>query len=200
MSQLTPKTFRRPKQRLSEAFQRGEFQCKISLLHRIGVQVPQDQTQLTDLTSPECLDPLTPNNLLTMKSSVVLPPPGSFQRADLYSKKRWRRVQYLVNEFWVKWKTDFLQSLQSRQKWFKPGRNVEVDDVVIIKDEDLPRNQWRLARVAQTHPSDDGLVRKVKLLIADSFLDRNGRKSKPPVYLDRPVQKLVLLVSCEETK
>ena len=31
-----------------------------------------------DVSSPECLDPLTPNQLLTMKSSVVLPPPGSF--------------------------------------------------------------------------------------------------------------------------
>ena len=41
-----------------------------------------------DLTSPECLQPLSPSQLLTLKSSVVLPPHGSFQRADLYSKKR----------------------------------------------------------------------------------------------------------------
>ena len=33
---------------------------------------------VTDVSSPECLDLLTPNQLLTMKSSVVLPPPGSF--------------------------------------------------------------------------------------------------------------------------
>ena len=71
---------------------------------------------VNDVSSPECLVPLTPNQLLTMKSSVVLPPPGSFQREDLYSKKRWRRVQYLANEFWLKWKADFLQSLQERQK------------------------------------------------------------------------------------
>ena len=31
-----------------------------------------------DLTSPECLQPLSPSQLLTLKSSVVLPPPGSF--------------------------------------------------------------------------------------------------------------------------
>jgi len=42
---------------------------------------------VNDVSSPECLDPLTPNQLPTMKSSVVLPPPGSFQRADLYSKE-----------------------------------------------------------------------------------------------------------------
>ena len=154
---------------------------------------------VNDLNSPDCLDPLTPNHLLTMKSNVVLPPPGSFQRADLYSKKRWRRVQYLVNEFWVKWKADFLQSLQTRQKWARTRRNMKEDDVVIIKDEDQSRNQWHLARVVQAYPSDDGLVRKVKLLVADSSLDKHGKRSKPPAYLDRPVQKLVLLVPCDDT-
>ena len=38
------------------------------------------------------LEPLTPNHLPTMKSYVVLPPPGEFQRADVYSRKRCRRV------------------------------------------------------------------------------------------------------------
>ena len=43
--------------------------------------------------------PLSPLNLLTMKSKVVLPPPGSFTPADLYSRKRWRRVKHISNEF-----------------------------------------------------------------------------------------------------
>lgn len=45
-----------------------------------------------DLADPDSLGVLTPNHLLMMKSSVILPPPGNFQRADVYSKKRWRRV------------------------------------------------------------------------------------------------------------
>ena len=48
------------------------------------------------INSPQMPEPLMPNHLLTSK--VILPPPGEFQRADLYSKKRWRRVQYLANE------------------------------------------------------------------------------------------------------
>lgn len=153
---------------------------------------------VNDVNSPDCLDPLTPNQLLTMKSSVVLPPPGSFQRADLYSKKRWRRVQYLANEFWIKWKASFLQSLQTRQKWVRTVRSLEVGDVVIIKDDNQPRNLWQLARVVQTYPSDDGLVRKVKVQVADSSLDRSGSRTRSLVFLDRPVQKLVLLVRCNE--
>ena len=144
------------------------------------------------------LEPLTPNHLLTMKSNIILPPPGEFQRADVYSKKRWRRVQYLINEFWSRWKKEFLQSLQTRQKWVRPQKNLKKGDIVVVNDEDLPRNQWKLARVAETFPSDDNLVRKVKLAMADSTLDSRGRRKRPISYLDRPVHKLVLLLSNEE--
>ena len=77
-------------------------------------------------------------------------------------------------------------------------RSIEVDDVVITKDDNLPRNQWQLARVVQTYPSDDGLVRKVTLVVADSSLDRRGSRTRPPSFLDRPIQKLVLLMRCSE--
>ena len=40
------------------------------------------------INSSQLPEPLTPNHLLTMKSKVLLSPPGEFQRADLYSKKR----------------------------------------------------------------------------------------------------------------
>ena len=101
------------------------------------------------ISSSQFSEPLTPNHLLTMKSKVVLPPPGDFQRVDLYLRKRWRCVQYLVNEFWCKWKREFLQSLQSRQKWISVKRNLQVDDVVIVKDDSLPRNRWKLQPVAK---------------------------------------------------
>ncbi|KAK3724031.1 hypothetical protein QZH41_007681 [Actinostola sp. cb2023] len=79
---------------------------------------------------------------------------------DLYSRKRWRRVQYLANEFWIKWRKTFLQSLQQRPQWTSTKRNIQVDDVVIVKEEGLPRNKWLLARVTETYPNDDGKVRK----------------------------------------
>ena len=39
-----------------------------------------------NLIDPESL-PLTPNQLLTMKTKVVLPPPGIFQKEDVYCRK-----------------------------------------------------------------------------------------------------------------
>ena len=150
------------------------------------------------INSPQMLESLTPNHLLTMKSKVILSPPGEFQRADLYSKKRWRRVQYLANEFWTRWRKDYLQSLQPRQKWIATRRNLQVDDIVVVIDDNSPRNCWRIARVEETYPDDDGLVRKVRIKIADRNLDENGRPAGPPTSLCRPVQKLILLLPHEE--
>ena len=42
------------------------------------------------------LVPLSPINLGTMKSRVVMPPPDIFTSADIYCRKHWRRVQHLA--------------------------------------------------------------------------------------------------------
>ena len=41
------------------------------------------------ITSSDTAEPLTPNHFLTLKTKVVLPPPGKFTSADLYSRKWW---------------------------------------------------------------------------------------------------------------
>ena len=91
------------------------------------------------------------------------------------------------------WRKEFLQTLQLRKKWVKPQRNMLVGDIVVIKDENAPRNMWKLARVEDAFTSEDGLVRKVKLAIATRSLDKRGRRIDAVHYLERPVHKLVLI-------
>ncbi len=111
-----------------------------------------------NLTSPYGTDPHTPNHLLTIKWRVLLPPPGEFQQAYIYHVKRWRRVQYLVDQFWLRWRKEFMLSLQPRQKLVHPQRNIQAGDIVLIKEEIAPRNCWHTARVTEAYASDDGLV------------------------------------------
>lgn len=54
-----------------------------------------------------------------MKTGIVLPLPGKFQRYDVYMRRRWRCVQYLCNLFWSRWKRECLPTLQERAKWNK---------------------------------------------------------------------------------
>ncbi len=133
-------------------------------------------------TSMDSEQPLSPNMILTMNSHVVLPPPGVFMREDLYCRKRWRHVQFLANQFWQRWRKEYLSNLQERQKWPKKTPQIKVGDIVLLKDETTPRCQWPLTRVTECHPSDDKLVRKVTLWMGNSIYD-------PPIH------KLVLLFS-----
>ena len=157
-----------------------------TLLTEVECIVNSRPLTVENLHDPTSL-PLSPNAILTMKTKVVLPPPGIFQREDIYCRKRWRQVQHLANEFWARWRKEYVTSLQERQKWHKAKTTFLVNDVVLLKDENLPRNQWPLARVAEVFPSQDGLVRRVKLFLPTA-------KSN----LERPIHKLIRLVGADE--
>ncbi|KAK5866387.1 hypothetical protein PBY51_020583 [Eleginops maclovinus] len=59
-------------------------------------------------------------------------------------------LKYLNSEstrfktFWKRWCREYLMQLQERQRWFTPGRNFCVGDVVLIVDDTSPRNSWPL--------------------------------------------------------
>ena len=143
---------------------------------------PLTVDNLSDTDSPA---PLTTNHLLASKTSVVLSPPRNFQRPDLYSSKRWRRVQYFTNQFWFRWQRDYFTLQYKRKKWNTLQRNSQVGDMVILHNDDLSRNRWPLAKITKVLPSKDGPVRKVQLLIK-----RNGMRT----MLERPINKLTSLV------
>ena len=86
---------------------------------------------LESLHDPE-EKPLTPNQILTMKTFVASPAPGVFQHEGVYARKRWRVVQHLADAFWSRWKKEYLQLLQTRQKWTGERRNLRVGDMVML--------------------------------------------------------------------
>ena len=141
---------------------------------------------LEDLNNPE-IEPISPNQILTMKTRVAPPPPGVFQQEGVYARKRWRVVQHMANSFWSRWRKEYLQLQQSRQKWTETKRNLKVNDIVLVKDESAPRGQWPMGRVIEIHESSDGLVRSVSLF------------AKGTIY-KRPIHKTVLLVASDEPK
>ena len=56
------------------------------------------------ISDPTSKLPLSTANILTMKSNIVMPPPGEFSKPDLYCRKRWRHIQHVINEFWSRWR------------------------------------------------------------------------------------------------
>ena len=93
----------------------------------------------------------------------------------------------MLNVFWSRWKNEYLQTLQMWSKWNENTSEVFKGDIVIIKDDNQPRNGWLLAVVVETFPSEDGHVRKVKVRTG------NGTQN----YLERPIHKLLYSSKCE---
>ena len=138
------------------------------------------------MSCSDTVEPLTPLQLLTLKSKVILPAPGQFCSADLYGRRRWRRIQHLANEFWTRWRREFLPTLQERRKWQRPESNIQTGDIVIVVDDAEPRCSWPMGLIVATYPGADGLVRKVRVKV-------RGQE------YDRPVHRLISLMRHEES-
>ena len=96
---------------------------------------------------------------------------------------------------WVRWRREYIHSLRSRSKWQVNRPNIKVGDIVIVKEEGAIRNRWPMAKVVEVAPGSDGLVRHVKIQMADSNIDDRGKRHVAPRLFDRPIQKLVVLCS-----
>ena len=90
--------------------------------------------------------PLRPSTLLMQKTRPLGPLPGQFVSQDLYTQRRWRKVQ----------------NLQVKTKWNREHRNLAVDDILLMKDEQAHRNNWPLGRVVHAIKSEDGRVQRGK--------------------------------------
>lgn len=125
---------------LDRSAQRLDSSSLRMLLYKVMAIINSRPLTAEHFTDPSRPEPLTPNNMLTMKSTVILPPPGQFVKEDLYLRKMWLRVQFSANEFWIRWKTEYLLSLQPQQKWHKHRRNSKINNIVLLQDNLVPRN------------------------------------------------------------
>ena len=130
---------------------------------------------------------LSPSPLLTQTTSAPVEDFHDLYLGSIYTSQ-WKFVQHLTNQFWTKWRREYLQNLQTRSKWKTIRENVQVGDVVLLKDSSLHRNDWPTGLIERTFPSRDGLVRKVEV--------RTIRDAKPHTYV-RPVAEIVVL--CHST-
>ena len=125
---------------------------------------------MNDATS---LAPLSPINLLTMKSRVVMPSPGNFTTPDRYSRKQWRRVQHVANKFWDRWRKEALLALQNREKWNNQKRKLSGWDIALLRQE-TDQNQRPMAQIVNAYSDGKGNVHSVRLLLSASDKSDNS--------------------------
>ena len=115
-------------------------------------------------------------------------------------KTRFHLVQSLTNDFWKLWLKIYFPSLLIRQKWHTSRRNVQVNDICLLKDTNAVRGEWRLARVTSVYPDEKGLVRNVEIAVS---LNNNGSVVYKPSSLSllkRHVSNLIVIVPADDNE
>ena len=83
---------------------------------------------------------LTPDHLLRFNSSDDLPPGGPLMDASY--RRQWKHAQSLADQFWKRWRMEYVTGLRRRQKAISPTRNFAPGDLVLLVDDCQPRNRW----------------------------------------------------------
>lgn len=109
---------------------------------------------------PDDETPLTPGHFLCGTPIQSLPEMDLTQQPTDHLK-RWKLTTSLKQHFWKRWSTEYLHSLQQRQKWSRISPNVKVGTLVVMINKDTPAFTWEVGNIVEIHPGKDGLVRVV---------------------------------------
>ena len=128
---------------------------------------------------------LTPAHFLVGRPLNALPEPEFTGYPNLTD--RYKIQQGMVQHFWKLWQGQYLAQLQQLPKWTSVQDDVQVGEVVLLKEDNTPPLVWRKARVTKVHQGKDSLVRVVT--VKDSKqkeFDRSIRKIvKLPIVIER---------------
>ena len=112
---------------------------------------------LTPLADGDVVESLTPGHFLIGRPLEALPDsPNSYRSISLL--KRWHLCQHMVQHFWKRWSSECIDIIHRFNKWHFPTRNLQVDDIVILQDDNLVPTRWPLGRIVKTYPGKDSIV------------------------------------------
>ena len=175
-----------------ERMVRSVKEVMTATLHERVLTDPQLATLLTEVESivnnrplthisddSEDLEALTPNHILLglhRKWEHVI----DVDKGDVTSRKHWRQVQAISINFWERWLREYLPQLTTRGKGKLKLPNFKKDELVLLgNDDEFGKGKWSLARIVETMPGDDGIVRVVRVRTKD------GEYTRPAVKVFR---------------
>jgi len=120
---------------------------------------------------PDNLKVLSPGHFLIGTCLLALP---DCNLIDLPSSRlsRWSHVQQMVQQLWKCWSHYYLHQLQQRNKWKDIQPNVTIGDLLLVKEDNLPRLLWKKSVISDIHAGRDGLTRVIILRTANRTFKR----------------------------
>ena len=140
---------------------------------------------------------ITPSLLIAGKKLTQLPPLFEVRvenKEPQICRGRLKYMEKLKTYFWNRFQKEYLAELTERHALTKvssDNRQAKVGDVVLLKNEMLPRSYWRLGRIISVKPGSDGIVRSARVKI----VSQSGKKVKYTELNRSP--KLLVPLECD---
>ena len=129
------------------------------------------------------IETLTPNHLMHGRRFKPIKEDEVFSDEEkIPARKRLKYLQTCKDRHWKRWKKEYLSSLREYHKITgSKTTSIAIGDIVLVQDDNQPRNMWKLGRVTQVIQGRDGVIRGATLKTVT-----HGN-----IYeIDRPLQKL----------
>lgn len=129
-------------------------------------------------SDPQDLTPLTPGHFLIGKELTSTPEPD-YATVLPHRLNHYQRIEQLRQLFWSRWHKEYITELQVRRKWKSSRGTLNIGDLVLIKDENLPPLKWLLGRIVKLYPGTDGVVRVADVRTSSGILKRSFSRICP---------------------
>jgi hypothetical protein len=77
--------------------------------------------------------------------------------------QRLQSIEEPKRQFWTKWMQQVFSGRMPNHKWTKTMRNVAVGDIVYLAEAENDDPTYRLGKVVEANPGEDGCVRTVRV-------------------------------------
>lgn len=139
--------------------------------------------QLTQ-SDHEITQVLTPAHFLIGRSMTSLPD-YEYDNVPVSNLKHFYQLQQIYQNFWRAWSREYIGHLQERTKWRScKGPALTKGTVVVVKEDRQPPCKWMLARIADTHPGKDGIVRVATLNLGHGYTIKRSFNKICPLPID----------------
>ncbi|XP_065075911.1 uncharacterized protein LOC135699568 [Ochlerotatus camptorhynchus] len=111
-------------------------------------------------SDPNDFAALTPAHFLV--KNMIRPIPEADVRDVPFNRlNQYQKLQKYAQTFWHRWRNEYLKELNLQYNANPKRYQINVGDIVIVKDESLPPARWPLARITELHTGLDGVTRVV---------------------------------------
>ncbi|XP_052742136.1 uncharacterized protein LOC128198001 [Bicyclus anynana] len=134
---------------------------------------------LTPLSSdPDDFTALTPGHFLIGRPLTGLPV-KDYQEIKTNHLSRYHRIEQLRQHFWARWTKEYVSELQIRTKWQVPTQPMQINSLVLLKEDHLPPLKWKLGRIVALYPGKDNVARVADVKTSTGVIKRSFSRICP---------------------